>query len=63
MQMFEPWIQDRQLEYVKHERLVVDILKHVQKNTVGKLINEDGRPNVPSIKRSLSSGYNLLSFS
>ncbi|KAK1389276.1 putative sodium/calcium exchanger membrane region, EF-hand domain pair [Heracleum sosnowskyi] len=50
-QMFEPWIQDRQLEYVKHERLVVDILKHVQRNTVGKLINEDGRPNVPSIKR------------
>ncbi|WOH05898.1 hypothetical protein DCAR_0625321 [Daucus carota subsp. sativus] len=53
-QMFEPWIQDRQLEYVKHERLVVDILKHVQQHTVGKLINEDGAPNESAI-RSLFS--------
>lgn len=52
MQMFEPWIQDRQLEYVKHERLVVDILKHVQQHTVGKLINEDGAPNESAIRRS-----------
>ena len=57
MQMFEPWIQDRQLEYVKHERLVVDILKHVQQHTVGKLINEDGAPNESAIRRSSLLAY------
>ncbi|XP_057460921.1 sodium/calcium exchanger NCL2-like isoform X1 [Actinidia eriantha] len=49
-QMFEPWIQNRRLEYVKHEHLVVDILRHVHKHTLGRLLTEDGAPNVQAIK-------------
>lgn len=41
----------RRLEYVKNEHLVVDILKHVQALTVGKLLTQDGAPNVTVIKR------------
>ncbi|KAL8046619.1 hypothetical protein ABFX02_08G188700 [Erythranthe guttata] len=50
-QFFEPWIQRRRLMYLKHEHLVVDILKHVQNQTKGKLIGENGAPNVSTIRR------------
>nr|GME18494.1 sodium/calcium exchanger NCL2-like [Ipomoea batatas] len=50
-QICQPWIQKRRLEYVKHEHLVVDILKHLQNQAIGKLLTEDGTLNVPAIKK------------
>ncbi|KAA8523970.1 hypothetical protein F0562_010599 [Nyssa sinensis] len=50
-QIFQPWIQKRRLEYVKHEHIVLDILKHVQKQTLRKVLTDDGAPNVAAIRR------------
>ncbi|XP_044507615.1 sodium/calcium exchanger NCL2-like [Mangifera indica] len=50
-QIFQPWIQQRRLEYVKHEYLVLRILKHVQKHSLRQILTEDGRPNVAAIRR------------
>ncbi|KAI8009855.1 Sodium/calcium exchanger NCL1 [Camellia lanceoleosa] len=46
-----PWIQKRRLEYVKHEHLEIDILRHVQRHVLRKLLAEDGTPNVSTIRR------------
>ncbi|KAL1567241.1 sodium/calcium exchanger NCL2-like [Salvia divinorum] len=50
-QFFQPWIQRRRLLYIKHEHLVVDILKHVQNQTQGTLLTDNGSPNVSTIRR------------
>ncbi|XP_058221559.1 sodium/calcium exchanger NCL1-like [Rhododendron vialii] len=50
-QVFQPWIQKRRLEFVKHEHLVLDILRHVQKHALGRLLTADGAPNVTAIRR------------
>ncbi|KAK4439142.1 Sodium/calcium exchanger NCL2 [Sesamum alatum] len=50
-QLFQPWIQKRQLLYLKHGHLVVDILKHVQYKTMGSLFTDDGGPNLSVIRR------------
>ncbi|KAL2245464.1 UNVERIFIED_CONTAM: Sodium/calcium exchanger NCL2 [Sesamum indicum] len=50
-QLFQPWIQKRQLLYLKHGHLVVDILKHVQYQTMGSLFTDDGGPNLSVIRR------------
>ncbi|PWA81964.1 sodium/calcium exchanger membrane region, EF-hand domain pair [Artemisia annua] len=49
-QVFEPSIQKRRLSYVKHEHLVLDILKHLQEHTAEKILTEDGLANLPAIK-------------
>ncbi|XP_071725914.1 sodium/calcium exchanger NCL1-like [Rutidosis leptorrhynchoides] len=49
-QVFEPSIQKRRLSYVKHEHLVLDILKHEQEHTVDKILTEDGLANPVAIK-------------
>ncbi|KAK6134663.1 hypothetical protein DH2020_031588 [Rehmannia glutinosa] len=49
-QLFQPWIQKRQLLYLKHGHLVVDILKHVHNRTMGRLFTDDGAPNLSVIK-------------
>ncbi|KAI3525208.1 hypothetical protein L1887_03883 [Cichorium endivia] len=49
-QVFEPSIQERRLSYVKHEHLVVDILKHLMEHTGEKILTEDGSANLPAIQ-------------
>ncbi|XP_076906851.1 sodium/calcium exchanger NCL1-like [Bidens hawaiensis] len=49
-QVFEPSIQKRRLSYVKHEHLVLDLLKHMQEHTAEKILTEDGLANLPAIK-------------
>ncbi|KAK7272569.1 hypothetical protein RJT34_29247 [Clitoria ternatea] len=50
-QIFEPWVQKRRLEYVKHDHLIVRILQHVQKNTLQRILTRNGTPNVSAIRR------------
>ncbi|XP_065623901.1 sodium/calcium exchanger NCL1 isoform X2 [Quercus suber] len=50
-QIFEPWIQKRRLEFVKHKNLILSILQHVQKHALGNILTADGAPNVNAIKR------------
>ncbi|KAK9078215.1 hypothetical protein SSX86_002272 [Deinandra increscens subsp. villosa] len=66
-QVLEPSIQKRRLSYVKHEHLVVDILKHLQEHTAEKLLTEDGSANLPAIKGFFTAidqdGDSYISFS
>ncbi|KAL3617641.1 hypothetical protein CASFOL_037962 [Castilleja foliolosa] len=66
-QLFEPSIQKRRLVYIKHEHLVVDVLCHIQNQTRGKLLTENGSPNVSTISRLFrekdQDGDNVISSS
>ncbi|XP_048130101.1 sodium/calcium exchanger NCL2-like isoform X2 [Rhodamnia argentea] len=50
-QIFEPWIQKRRLEYVKHEQLVLRIIQHMQRHALERLVTEDGAPNIQALRR------------
>ncbi|XP_027926741.1 sodium/calcium exchanger NCL2-like isoform X3 [Vigna unguiculata] len=50
-QIFEPWVQKRRLEYVKHDHLILRILQDVQKNTLQRIFTRNGTPNVSAIRR------------
>ncbi|KAL0001472.1 hypothetical protein SO802_015253 [Lithocarpus litseifolius] len=64
-QIFEPWIQKRRLEFVKHKTLILSILQHVQKHALGNILTADGAPNVNAIKRLFEEvdqdGDNIIS--
>ncbi|XP_020554049.1 uncharacterized protein LOC105175606 [Sesamum indicum] len=49
-QIFDPWIQERSLEYSKYENLLAGFLQHVQRHAKEKLVDENGQPNIPVIK-------------
>nr|GMD83251.1 sodium/calcium exchanger NCL1-like [Ipomoea batatas] len=53
-QAMNPWIQERSLEYSKYENLLAGFLNHVQRHAGGKLINDEGQPDVHLIKRLFS---------
>ncbi|XP_022733180.1 sodium/calcium exchanger NCL2-like isoform X1 [Durio zibethinus] len=50
-QIFQPWIQKRRLEFVKHEDLILRILQHVQKHAIERILTHVGAPNVNAIRR------------
>ncbi|XP_042045415.1 sodium/calcium exchanger NCL-like [Salvia splendens] len=49
-QIFDPWIQERSLEYSKYENLLVGFLQHVQRRAKEKLVDDSGQPNITVIK-------------
>ncbi|XP_042025365.1 sodium/calcium exchanger NCL-like isoform X2 [Salvia splendens] len=44
-QVFQPWVQKRRLDYIKHRHVMSGILKHLKKRALGKLSTVDGLPN------------------
>ncbi|XP_062220515.1 sodium/calcium exchanger NCL1 [Phragmites australis] len=50
-QVFQPWIQRRKLAYAKHKHVISGILKHAQRQALGRLLNEDGTPNEIVIRK------------
>uniref|UniRef100_A0A1D1Z0I0 Vacuolar calcium ion transporter n=1 Tax=Anthurium amnicola TaxID=1678845 RepID=A0A1D1Z0I0_9ARAE len=50
-QVFQPWIQRRRLAYAKHKHVISGLLKHAQKQALGRLLREDGSPNVPVLEK------------
>lgn len=50
-QVFQPWIQVRKLQYVKHRRVMTGFLKHLKKKSFGKLCNDDGGLNTAVIDK------------
>ncbi|KAI3774957.1 hypothetical protein L1987_49522 [Smallanthus sonchifolius] len=50
-QVFEPSIQQIRLSYVKHEHLVVDIIKHLQEHAAEQVLTEEGSVNLRAIQR------------
>ncbi|KAF3635651.1 putative ras-related protein RABA1f-like [Capsicum annuum] len=53
-QLWDPWIQERSLEYLKYENLLAAFLQHVQRNARGMLVDEQGRPDIQIIERLFS---------
>ncbi|KAM3239282.1 hypothetical protein P3L10_014316 [Capsicum annuum] len=53
-QLWDPWIQKRSLEYSKYENLLAAFLQHVQRHAKGKLVDEQGRPDIKVIERLFS---------
>ncbi|CAK9182959.1 unnamed protein product [Ilex paraguariensis] len=55
-QIFDPQIQKRELEYVKQQRIIVmDLLKHVQTESMHRFHTDDGEPDFDAIKRLFES--------
>ncbi|KAI9083529.1 hypothetical protein K1719_034471 [Acacia pycnantha] len=48
-QIFKPHIEKTRLEYIKHHDLILRIFDHVEKQTLQKILTEDGSPNVVAI--------------
>lgn len=50
-QVFQPWIQMRRIDYVKHRRVLTGFLKHLKKHALGRLCKPDGSPNNEVIEK------------
>ncbi|KAK7335104.1 hypothetical protein VNO80_26875 [Phaseolus coccineus] len=48
-QVFKPQIEKTRLEYIKHHDLILRIFERVEKQTLQKILAEDGTPNVAAI--------------
>ncbi|CAJ1957211.1 unnamed protein product [Sphenostylis stenocarpa] len=48
-QVFKPQIEKTRLEYIKHDDLILRIFQRVEKQTLQKILAEDGTPNVAAI--------------
>ncbi|CAB4277405.1 unnamed protein product [Prunus armeniaca] len=66
-QIFQPWVQKRRLEFVKHGHLVSSILQHVQKHALERVLTVQGAPNLYAIRRLFEEvdedGDNYISLS
>ncbi|KAG4960755.1 hypothetical protein GLYMA_13G272300v4 [Glycine max] len=64
-QVFKPQIEKTRLEYIKHDDLILRIFQRVEKQTLQKILTDDGTPNVAAISGlyheiSQSGGKDLL---
>lgn len=48
-QVFKPQIEKTRLEYIKHDDLILRIFQRVEKQTLQKILTEDGTPNITAI--------------
>lgn len=51
LQVFQPWIQKRRIEYAKQKQLISGILKLVKMHALGRLFTDDGEPNIDVIQK------------
>lgn len=50
-QVFQPWIQRRKIAYALHKQLMSGILRQLKSHAVGKLITDEGKPNVEVMEK------------
>ncbi|GLU15437.1 hypothetical protein SLE2022_319270 [Rubroshorea leprosula] len=50
-QVFQPWIQQRRIEYVKHKHVISGILQNLKQRALGRLLSHEGEPDVDVIKK------------
>ncbi|CAH9115647.1 unnamed protein product [Cuscuta europaea] len=43
-QIFQPWIQERRLAYLKQKHVISGVLKHLKRHALGRLYTENGVP-------------------
>ena len=51
LQVFQPTIQRRRIAYAEHKHVVSGILKHLKQHALGRLLNDQGEPNIEVIKK------------
>ncbi|TXG66810.1 hypothetical protein EZV62_008085 [Acer yangbiense] len=49
--VFQKKIQKRRIAYAKHRHVISGILKHLRERALGRLLNDQGEPNIDVIKR------------
>jgi len=49
VQIFQPWIQRRKLEYIKHKHVILGFLRNL--NALERLLNDNGEPDEEVIKK------------
>ncbi|KAJ6301733.1 hypothetical protein OIU77_015947 [Salix suchowensis] len=66
-QVFQPWIQERRIEYTRHKLVMSGILKHLKQRALGRLLTDDGSLDEDVIKKLFhtidENGDGLLSAS
>ncbi|KAI5398869.1 hypothetical protein KIW84_064308 [Lathyrus oleraceus] len=50
-QIFQPWIQKRKLEYIKHKHVILGLLRHLKMRSLGKLLKDNGEPDTDVIRK------------
>ncbi|BAT92630.1 hypothetical protein LR48_Vigan05g063700 [Vigna angularis] len=50
-QIFQPWIQKRKLEYIKHKHVILGFLRHLKKRALGRLLKDNGEPDKEVIEK------------
>ncbi|KAK1554761.1 hypothetical protein Q3G72_016926 [Acer saccharum] len=50
-QVFQPTIQSRRIAFAKHKHVVSGVLKHLRQRALGRLLNDQGEPNIDVIKK------------
>ncbi|GMN54432.1 hypothetical protein TIFTF001_023556 [Ficus carica] len=50
-QVLHPGIQRRHLNYAKHRHVIAGFLQHLNMHAIGKLLDENGEPNIPIIEK------------
>ncbi|XP_058779564.1 sodium/calcium exchanger NCL [Vicia villosa] len=50
-QIFQPWIQKRKLEYIKHKHVILGLLKHLKMRSLGRLLKDNGEPDTDVIRK------------
>ncbi|KAM1278631.1 hypothetical protein TB2_030429 [Malus domestica] len=50
-EVFQPWIINRRRERAIKKNLMSEVLRHVQINSLGSIVTNDGRPDIPNIRR------------
>ncbi|KAI5426843.1 hypothetical protein KIW84_032321 [Lathyrus oleraceus] len=51
-QIFQPWIQKRKLEYIKHKHVILGLLRHLKMRSLGKLLKDNGEPDTDGFDTS-----------
>lgn len=54
VQVLQPWIQRRRIDYAKHKHVIFGLLSHVR-DRFGRLLGEDGEPDREVIEKSVFS--------
>ncbi|GKV16428.1 hypothetical protein SLEP1_g27070 [Rubroshorea leprosula] len=49
--VFQPWIQQRRIDYVKHKHVISGILQNLKQRALGSLLSDEGEPDVAVIKK------------
>ncbi|XP_047341988.1 sodium/calcium exchanger NCL-like [Impatiens glandulifera] len=44
-QVFQPWIQKRRYDYIRHKHIISGVLTHLRRRGLGRLFTEQGLPN------------------